>query len=65
MSILYLGEGEGSCSCVHRDFGKFAIECAGPAVVYAGLKRTVIEDISIIKACFEELFVYLCTTAFL
>jgi len=29
LSILYMGEEEGSCICVQGDLGKFIAECAG------------------------------------
>ena len=57
LSILYLAEGEASYSYVHGALVSPHLNAQAPAVVCAGLKESVIENLSIIKVVLEH---YLC-----
>lgn len=52
---------------MHEDLGKSATEFTGPTVVCAGLKESVIEDLSIIKVVLDHhlcIYVLVLTSKF-
>jgi len=61
---MYLGEGKGSSSCIHREIGKFIYEFTGPCNYVHREEMVRNRRIDHKKYYFGTIYVYLCVCVY-